>query len=640
MTNKKTSTNKRKGPRRNKKAAGSVHYRVYPRGIYVEKTGPNGRTVAPLTNFAAKIITDIQKDDGVEATRIFELEASLNGRRERFLLTADEFSAMNWTTEKLGATAVVFPHRKEDARAAIQQNSANVESRHFYAHVGWRKINGSWRYLHTEGGIGAEGNDPLIKVELPSKLSPVILPTTADPQSIIEAVRASIAIVDLGSERVTLPVLALAYRAPLGDCNFSLQIIGKTGIFKTQLAALIQQHWGAAFNAENLPSGWSSTVNANEALAFIAKDMVLVIDDFAPVGSRPNRQRMNSDADRYFRSQANGSGRARMNADGTLQDPKPPRCLTLSTGEDMPLGQSLSARALIIPMSEGDIDRNKLTLSQKAGASGLFAVAMAAFIKWLAPRLDEVRTQLSTEIIEGRENFSAPHRRISTTAVNLLFGFTCFLRFAQEIGAITAEQASQLVARAKDAVVAMVGAQESTQKENDPACKYIQLITSALGSGAAYLAGIDGSEPVMPEAHGYRVRSVGTGDYEREEWQPQGDKIGWRVGEDIYLNPKAAYNVAQKVAKDEPLEVSESSLRKRLFEAHLLKTTQKSKGRDTYTNRRLLESVRHEVLHFDREVFGLPECEGAMTLSGWAETMAEARKKAKSGNDTPTYTTS
>ena len=64
-------------------------------------------------------------------------------------------------------------------------------------------------------------------------------------------------------------------------------------------------------------------------------------------------QRYHKEADRLFRGQGNHAGRQRMRADGSLRPAKPPRGLILSTGEDVPRGQSLRARLLVLEVSPG-----------------------------------------------------------------------------------------------------------------------------------------------------------------------------------------------------------------------------------------------------------------------------------------------
>src|SRR5437867_2728114 len=87
-----------------------------------------------------------------------------------------------------------------------------------------------------------------------------------------------------------VPLLAAVYRAVLAPCDFSLHVCGHTGFFKTEVAALCQQHYGAGLDARHLPASWLSTGNALEAVAFTAKDALLVVDDFSPLAI-PGRDR-------------------------------------------------------------------------------------------------------------------------------------------------------------------------------------------------------------------------------------------------------------------------------------------------------------------------------------------------------------
>src|SRR5207253_3091619 len=104
------------------------------------------------------------------------------------------------------------------------------------------------------------------------------------------------------------PMYAAVWRAPLGACDFSLHLVGETGQFKTELAALGQHHWGAGMDARHLPGAWSSTGTALEALAFHAKDAAIVVDDFAPTGTQSDTARFHRDADRLLRAQGNRAG--------------------------------------------------------------------------------------------------------------------------------------------------------------------------------------------------------------------------------------------------------------------------------------------------------------------------------------------
>src|SRR5262249_54434917 len=145
-------------------------------------------------------------------------------------------------------------------------------------------------------------------------------------------------------------------------------LAGPTGAGKTELAALVQQHHGTGMDARHLPGSWASTGNSLEGLAFAAKDSLLVVDDFAPGGSVADVARMPREADRLRRAQGNNSGRGRCRADGTVRPAKPPRGCVLSTGEDVPRGQSLRARLLVLEVAPGEVNWERLSACQKDAA--------------------------------------------------------------------------------------------------------------------------------------------------------------------------------------------------------------------------------------------------------------------------------
>jgi len=129
-------------------------YRANEEGLFWLKPTQNGSAPVQLTNFKATILTDTCMDDGVEVTRSFGIAVALAGRPFSFVVRGEHFGAMNWVTDQLGASAIVYPGFKDHARAAIQSLSPEIEPRRVYTHTGWRKIDGSWLYLHAGGAIG------------------------------------------------------------------------------------------------------------------------------------------------------------------------------------------------------------------------------------------------------------------------------------------------------------------------------------------------------------------------------------------------------------------------------------------------------------------------------------------------------
>jgi hypothetical protein len=93
-------------------------------------------------------------------------------------------------------------------------------------------------------------------------------------------------------------------------------------VFKSAIAAVAQQHFGAGLDAAHLPGHFASTANALESLAFEGKDALLVIDDYAPTG-RYGDDRLENVAERLFRAAGNQQGRSRMTGNGRVKSPRP-----------------------------------------------------------------------------------------------------------------------------------------------------------------------------------------------------------------------------------------------------------------------------------------------------------------------------
>ena len=579
---------------------GTIPYRAASTGLVWDRTTQNGPVPAPLTNFTASITADVIEDDGAELSRYFEIEAHLNDRRTAFTVPSGQFAGMGWATEHLGAGAIVYPGFgiKDHARAAVQMLSGDVLARRVYSHTGWRKVDGRWLYLHAGGAIGQVGQVKDVHVELTGSLERRTLPEPPEGEELNEAIRASLRFWELAPDTVTVPLHAGTYRTALGDTDFSEHLSGPTGEGKSELAALCQQHYGLQLDARRLIS-WESTENAIEGQAFQAKDQVMVLDDFAPTGSSHDVQRWHKKADRVLRAKGNASGRQRMRPDTTLRPEKAPRALILSTGEDVPRGQSLRARMLVLELSPGDLDWKRLTRCQRDASVGLCARAMSGFVRWLAARYDDVRASLREERDELREwaSLNTQHKRTPGIVADLALGLRHFLLFAHDAGALTAEEAELLWLRGWVALGEAAAVQGQFHVAGEPTRRFCELLCTAIVSGRAHVADPEGDEPEDPGAWGWRRATVGTGDYERDEWRPLGERVGWVEGDDLYLLPEAAYAAAQKQVRDsgEPLTVTERTLRKRLHERGMLLSEEGS--RPTLAVRRTLGGRRRGVLH-------------------------------------------
>jgi hypothetical protein len=260
-----------------------------------------------------------------------------------------------------------------------------------------------------------------------------------NPQDFIGA---SLPMIDAATSRIGVALLGMVYRAPLGDIDFSAFLVGPTGVGKSELAALAQQHYGAGMDRLHLPASWSSTSDTLQMLAHQAKDALLVIDDFAPTGTADSVACQHGDAELLLSGHDAVSARWRKPAKTKRRSPMPPRALILATGEELPRGQSLHGRMLVLDVRPGDVNWQKLTMLQEQAARGRFAAAMAGYLHWLAPtyqhEAERVRARIQQlEMVEIR---GAAHPRTSHMIASLAVGLERFLQFAEAIGAIDARQ--------------------------------------------------------------------------------------------------------------------------------------------------------------------------------------------------------
>jgi hypothetical protein len=557
----------------------------------------------PMCNFAARIVEEVTRDDGAEQRTMLTVAGELAGGEPlpSASVAADEFLTMNWPMRVWGSRAVVRAGNgnKDLLREAIQVVSPDAVRRTVYAQTGWRFIGGKWHYLHAAGAINADGLTTDVATDLPDALAPFVLPAPATGDELRRALLASLAILDLANERITAPLIAAVYRAPLGDADFSLHAAGPSGAFKSETAALAQQHFGAGFDSRHLPANWQSTANAVEGIAFTAADTLLVVDDFAPQGSFTDQARCHRDADRIFRAQGNRAGRARMSADGRLRPTKPPRGLILSTGEDLPKGQSVRGRIFALDVANGEIPSDRLSACQRDARDGLYAGAMAAYLQWLAPFYGELRGRLSREAVELRDALAAGdgHARTPGIVADLAIGLRYLLRFAVEAGVIGSTRADALMQRGCAGIVAAARSHAKHSQDAEPAQHFGRLLGGVIASGRGHVANVSGGPPRNPGAWGWRETTVGTGQHERIEWQAQGNRIGWLDDEELYLEPDAAYAAAQRMAGEQgdALAVTQTTLWKRLKERGFLVAVEEK--RETLKVRKTVEGASHGVLH-------------------------------------------
>nr|MBA3556728.1 DUF927 domain-containing protein [Gemmatimonadales bacterium] len=573
-----------------------------------------------------------------EQRRFFEMETDLAGERSAFRVAAADYDSLAWVPERVGAGAIIAPgyQCREHARVAIQQLSGIPPRRTSYAHLGWREVDGAWIYLHAGGALGADGPVDGADVQVQDTLSFFELPAVPAGDAVDQAVRASLEILEAAPAEVAFPVLAATYRAPLGPCSHGVHLTGQTGTGKSAFAALAQQHFGRAMDGEHLPASWTSTANYLEGFLFAAKDALVVVDDLTLGTSRRDVEAAQRLAERVYRAQGNQQGRGRMRADSTLRPTKYPRGLTLGTSEDLPAGQSLRARVLIVEFGPNTVDWSKLSALQDAGARGLFASAMTGYIRWLAGAYGDRLPRRERRLAELRHRAqrSNYHRRTPGVIASLALGLETFLEFADESAIFSSTERAELFEAGWRALGEAAERQLPHQTDSDPAARFLSLLGSAITAGDVHLADAKtGDHPDFPERWGWKPEEFGS----ISTWRSSGSLVGWIDGTQLYLDLDIALGAVQKLAGalGQHLAITPTVLSKQLYERGLLLSTELSM-RQTYRVRATLADRRRPVLHLALTVLE-PEGEGPKltvpTLDPTSRALGETETEGAAGRN-------
>lgn len=569
----------------------SMSYEKDENGIV--KFGKDGPV--QLTNFHAQIEKQTTYHDGAKTRTVLTITGSMSPRegeeKRRELppieVPAKEFATMTWISDRWGMEPIVFPapSSERELRTAIQLFSKPV-SVDVYTHTGWSKINGKDAYLTSSGALTATKMDRSITVRLTPELANYKLTEPCSEQG--EEMDAVLLLADLAESGIGWILLLAAFRAAVGAADFAVHIAGRTGAFKSEAVSLFQSLFGEEMDARHLPGSWSSTANALEQQAYLTKNALFVIDDYVPYGTAWQVRALNKTADQLFRGQGNQAGRARLTETSSLQQTYYPRGIILSTGEDIPEGHSLRARAMILELVPGDISPDRLSRCQERRS--MYPAAMSAWIQKIAKAgqsgfLGELKKQAAVIRDENRE---IGHTRTPSIVGDLLATAEVFATMFPK------QRQAAIVKAARTRVLAIAAKQEEYLTVSDPTTAYIETIRSLLGSHIAHMRTKTGGIPRNAEELGWTKEDRGG---EIPSYKAHGTKIGWVDWEaqEVYIDPNTTTLV--KRHSGGRLAMSSNTLFKRLKEQGLLGRADETRQRNTC--RVTCENATRQVLVFD-----------------------------------------
>jgi len=596
-----------------------------------EGSGDRSEGSFPLCDFTCRITEEIVADNGLTEANFLRIEGKrFDGTPLPSIdVPAKAFYANqgSWANDYWGTLPFIYPGaaKKDNLRACIQLYSGldgNIPRKSIYQYIGWKKLESGWQYLHGAGSIGADGLADNVQVDIgPGNMSRYCLPTPFDSEQISLATGDALGLLHVcpASPQIGAALLAAVARAPLGESqgiDFAIWLHGLTGSRKSAVAAIAQGFFGG-FTARNFPANWTDSANDAEAKSHQAKDAVFVIDDFKPSVNRTEADKQHAMAERLIRNTGNQAGRGRRTADMRAQAAPFNRSMTIVTAEDLPRGQSLLGRLLVLEVTRDCVDNAALTKLQTAARDGKFSSLMSAYLRWLAPKMDQQKADFPIvieQIRNGaiRDGFCSSHPRAPEIFASLVAGLEVFFEFLEGFGAISADQGRSLLVECEASLKQAFAEQHNYQTDQDETERFLQLIRAALSSGNAHISNrLDQGPPKMrPFVWGWR--DIGTDIVGDKQYKALGDCIGWHADgsnnevAEIWLDPNTAFKTVHDFSKHQgdPLLISASTLWRRMTDKGLLLKTEKDRdsGKPRPTVKRLIAGRQFRVLVLSAEL--------------------------------------
>lgn len=507
--------------------------------LYQIKQDAQGNEIrAPLANFTPLIAVQETLDDGAERSMRYVMQgvSSTGEELPRCTVATSEFDNMRWPGKNWGFTANIFPGTtvRDKLRHACQLASVGHAKREtVYTATGWRDMTGRPFYVSGTGAIGGAA----ARVELEGGLERYAVEASTDPQA---AACASFELLNSYPLRISAPLLGFMYLAPLtafldrAQCppSLTLWMQGRTQSGKSTAAGLFMSHFGPGFcTAKNPPATFHDSPAALHRKAFLVKDAPLLIDDYHPVGSRPERERMTAAAQAMIRGWSNRSERARANSDLSVKAPMPPRGIGLCTGEDVPeVGESGVARLYVLRMTREDkLPQERLQPLMAAGRRGEYAGAMAGYIAYLAVKaselpweLRELWEKLVTQIAQRTPDTGGD---LTENAAFLLLGLHMAMAYFISAQAATREEMEALWPQAVEAIITGAANQAADLAEAKPSTLFLGAVRELLATHAAQLRDLT---------------------CRTQEYIPPENMVGYQDERMVYLIPGAIYSMARK----------------------------------------------------------------------------------------------
>lgn len=460
---------------------------------------------------------------------------------------------------KFGAACRIFLGRgaKQRYSEAMQIQCENAPCSTLYQHTGYAVIDGIRVFLNGNYSVTAEGMTDKYNVSFSDQLSNYrftnerheeryktlleLLPSVA-PASLIYS--------GLGLSFLT-PLNALLREIEI-EPRFIMYFTGKTGTRKTTMATLFLNFFGMFNNGTAPPAGFRDTPNAVEKKFALTDSTLVLLDDRIPSTTPKVRAQMETMEQSVARQIGDRSGRARMNADGSLKPTYRPNCNLIITAEESfsNVGESAIARSISVELKPGDINLEILTAVQQNAIH--FNECMGDYIQFILKNWDSLKEELKPLFLELRNKAqTGGHGRLAECVAHLQIGISIMCKWLLSVGVIDQKKAEDIKARAWSVFMELAELQNRRIAEEKPVKLFIDALKEMLDRGTVRFMNTDDNS-------GFASEKV----------------IGFKDDEFYYCYPDSVYSEVRKfyAAQDRIFPLGKSALFQQLAIDALIET--------------------------------------------------------------------
>ena len=541
------------------------HYYYTDNGTlyYCEPIVKDGETVGETTTAIANHTPILKEqriiDNGIETNE--ELVFNVLRDFHRGVDTAVTLKEILGQTPqaKFGAACRIFLGRGAKSRysEAMQIQCETAPCSTLYQHTGYTVVDGERVFLNGDNSVTAEGMTNKYNVAFGGQLENYrftaerheeryntllkLLPSTA-PVALIYA--------GLGLTFLT-PLNALLREIGI-EPRFILYFTGKTGTRKTTMATLFLNFFGTFDNGTAPPAGFRDTANAVEKKFALTDSTLVLLDDRIPSTTPKVRAQMESMEQSVARQIGDRSGRARMNADGSLKPTYRPNCNLIITAEESfsNVGESAIARSISVELKPGDINLEALTEIQQKAIH--LNECMGDYIQYVLKEWDRLQEELKPMFIELRAKAqNGGHGRLVECVAHLQIGISIMCEWLISVGVIDQNAADNIKARSWSVFVELAEQQNKRIADEKPVKLFIDALKEMIDRGTVRFMGVDDNS-------GFTSEKV----------------IGFKDSEFYYCYPDSVYSEVRKfyAAQDKSFPLGKSALFQQLATDTLIET--------------------------------------------------------------------